>query len=354
MHAAYVIALDTHCAFTELAILSPAGRRRRSDRCVTTIPALVERIEAVPRPRHVVFEEGPLAGWLFRELGPYADKVVPCEPRRNALIAKAGDKDDAIDAQKLAELYRGNFVQPVHHPQDRERAYFKQVVAGYHRGVRRRVRVSNQLLGVFRQQGVFLTTTDLGRPVREAALALLPPHRPLRSMVRLALEEFDGQSHEILVLQKLIRRMARPYEAIRRFVAVPGIQWIRAATFFAYIDTPWRFASKSALWKYVGLGLERQHSGAGPVRLRLVSRDRVCRPLKNVLMGAAISALRTQDQPFAEQNRRWLHAGLTPRTARRNVARSLAVTLWGMFKTGNVYRPEWVGVPPVARCPQGS
>ena len=32
------------------------------------------------------------------------------------------------------------------------------------------------------------------------------------------------------------------------------------------------------------------------------------------------------------------------RLARRNVARAESATLWGMWKNGSAYRPEWVGV----------
>jgi hypothetical protein len=47
-------------------------------------------------------------------------------------------------------------------------------------------------------------------------------------------------------------------EVAKRFTALPGISWIRAATLYAYLDTPWRFRSKAALWIYLGIGLERQ------------------------------------------------------------------------------------------------
>ena len=57
----YTIALDTHCAFTEIGVLTPGGRMRERGRCATTIPALAEEIGRVPRPRAVVLEEGPLA-----------------------------------------------------------------------------------------------------------------------------------------------------------------------------------------------------------------------------------------------------------------------------------------------------
>jgi hypothetical protein len=52
---------------------------------------------------------------------------------------------------------------------------------------------------------------------------------------------------------------------IGRFTAMPGDKWVRAATCLAMIDEPFRFNSKSALWRYLGIGLERKPSGKGPV-----------------------------------------------------------------------------------------
>ena len=80
---------------------------RARGRCATTIPALIEEVDRVPRPRAVVLEEGPLADWIARGLGGHADDVAVCDPRRNHLIAKDSDKDDPIDVEKLARLYRG-------------------------------------------------------------------------------------------------------------------------------------------------------------------------------------------------------------------------------------------------------
>ena len=44
-----------------------------------------------------MIEEGPLADWLYRELPAIVDQMAVCDPYRNALIAKDGDKDDPID-----------------------------------------------------------------------------------------------------------------------------------------------------------------------------------------------------------------------------------------------------------------
>jgi len=88
-------------------VVTKSGRLTRRERCATTIPELVALIESVPRPRYLTFEEGPLADWLFRNLRAVVGRLVVCDPRRNQLIAKESDKDDPIDAEKLARLFRG-------------------------------------------------------------------------------------------------------------------------------------------------------------------------------------------------------------------------------------------------------
>jgi transposase len=342
MERGHIIALDTHCTFTVAARLTPTGELAGRRRVPTTIPALRELIEAVGRPRHVVLEEGPLADWLVRELRPCADAVIACDPRRNAHIAKDGDKDDPIDALKLAQLYRGGFVVAVHHPDTLARAGFKQLVGLYHDRVRNLVRQANRILAQFRRHGIFGSKADLLAADRRRALLDRMPLKVLRAGTQVVLDELDVAHAGVVCLQRLVRREARSYEPIRRFVAVPGVKWIRAATFFAYIDTPFRFPSKPALWRYMGIGLERRHSGAGPELVRVPASCTVCRPLKGMILGAAKSAL-VGANPFAARYQEWLHAGVTPRNARRNVARSQAATLWGLFKSGREYQPAWVG-----------
>src|SRR5262249_56472564 len=81
------IGLDVHCRFYELAVLDPAARLLARRRCDTSIPALVEALGSVPRPRRVVLEEGPLADWLVRHLRGPADDILACDPRRNRPLA---------------------------------------------------------------------------------------------------------------------------------------------------------------------------------------------------------------------------------------------------------------------------
>ncbi len=125
---------------------------------------------------------------------------------------------------------------------------------------------------------------------------------------------------------------------------MPGMGWIRSVTFYAYIDTPERFRSKAALWRYSGIGLERRHSGRGPVRTRLSRQGN--RRLKNVLLGTALSAIAQNENPFADKYHHWTQEeGIPIPNARRNVARAIAATLWSLWKTGQTYDSQRVAVP---------
>lgn len=341
--ATHYIGFDVHCEFTEMAVVSSSGKLVQRHRCKTDIPHLLRVLELVTRPRRLTFEEGPMAGWLHRNLASHVDKLVVCNPRRNHLIAKDSDKDDPLDAEKLAQLFRGGYLKEVHQSDNQERAFFKQHVALYHDHVRQRVREANVIMAQFRRHGVFVRESAfLDSTDRPALRERLPKGSMLWDDLELLFEGYDlAWKHQLTMLDRL-EKLARKEEPVRRFSEVPGFGWIRAATFYAYVDTPWRFKSKSALWRYLGIGLEREHSGNGRMIVRVSQGSN--RVLRGIMIGAAKTVIRTakSSDPFYQQYEHWMEDGLSARNARRNVARSLAATLWGMWKNGNAYRPDWV------------
>lgn len=347
MKRCYFIGLDAHGQTCVMAAVDPKGQVVARGQCATNIPALAELVEEVPRPRRLVIEEGPLADWLWRNLRAHAEEVVVCEPRRNRLIAAEGDKDDPVDAEKLAQLYRGGYVKPVHHPESLERAIFKQHMTLYHQRVSRRVGEGHRVRCLLRRHGIVVREKDFAQADdRPALLARLPPSATLREDVELLWQSYDDAAEQEEKFRRRLVELAKEEEVVRRWAQLPGVAWVRAATLYAFLDTPWRFPTKTRLWKYLGIGLERRHSGGGPERLQV---PKFCnRVLKSTILGAAKSAAAQGDNPFADQYRRWTKAGLSPKLARRNVARSLAATLWGLWKNGSAYRPEWVGVAAAA------
>jgi hypothetical protein len=62
--------------------------------------------------------------------------------------------------------------------------------------------------------------------------------------------------------------------------------------------------------------------------------------LKDMLKGAAISAIQAGDNPFADKFHRLLVTKTAPELARLTVARSIANTLWAMWRKDEGYQPH--------------
>jgi hypothetical protein len=99
----------------------------------------------------VTFEEGTWSAWLYDLLNPHVDKLVVCNPRKNALL-KDGNKSDRIDACKLAELLRGNQLKSVYHGETGVRM-LRELSRSYLSIVKDLSRVMNRLKAVYRRLG---------------------------------------------------------------------------------------------------------------------------------------------------------------------------------------------------------
>ena len=339
MRTEYVITMDAHCRSSDVCIKTAKGKLIRRDRVSTGIPQLQALIESVPRPRRVAFEEGAIAGWLYRNLKDSADEVVVCDPRRNAYVAKDGDKDDPIDAEKLNDLYRGGFLKAVHQQDSSQKAGIKQLVGIYHERVVHRVGEGCRLLGLGRRWGVLLKRSMLlgaeGRRLLASRLEQGAVPARIRSVAEGLRESFEAAVKQEEQLYEQVCELAREDKMMRRVAELPGYGPVRAATLISYLDTPWRFKSKSALWKYVGIGLRRQSSGEG---LDVILVEQACNHLlRNVVIGAAQNAIDQKENVFAERYARWIKAELSFRNARRNVARDQVTAIWGMWKSDKAF-----------------
>jgi transposase len=188
---------------------------------------------------------------------------------------------------------------------------------------------------------------DLIDPVRRRQmLERLPSEPTVQQDMGLLLEGFDHLAGQVKQLRRRLMELGKAEPMIQRFCQISGVKQVRAVTFFAVLDTPFRFKTKKKLWKYMGIGLERRRSGNGPVRLSVPMRCN--RILKSVILGAAKSAIASRTNVFADQYQRWLDAGCSPRIARRNVARSLATVMWGMWKSGSRFDEQLVSASTAA------
>jgi transposase len=341
----HYIGADVDSRMTDLAV-ERKQRIVREYRVPTTIPALRSVLAEIPGRKLLVIEEGPSADWLYRNLRTAVDEMIVCDPRRNRLITADGDKDNPIDARKLAELLRGGHLRAVHHSDSRDRVVLKEWVSLYHDRVGQGVREVNKIRARLRMYGQWAPRGVLSKPaVRQEWLAEMP-ERALAGQLELLFMGRDTAAEQVARAKRQLGRLSRQYEIVGRWQELPGVGLIRALTLLAYLDTPWRFRRDKPLWKYCGVGLLRFASGTDrrgrpkPGKLRLPWA--VNRRLKDAVMGAAITAIYAGNNVFSAYYQERIQKGLTPGNARRSVARKLLSVMWAMWKTGSRFDPRCV------------
>ena len=338
--ATYYIGADVHSNNTELAI-EQRGRIVARYSVPTSIPAIGAILDSIQGKKILAMEEGSMAGWLYRNLHEKVDKLVVSEPRRNKLISSEGDRDDKIDSGKLAVLLRGNFLKAVHHTCDSHRAHLKHWINLYHDRVRDAVRDINKIRACCRMHGVRIPRKVVRNPVRRHAWLSELENPVLKAQLHMLWIGYDATKEQVEIARKQFSAYACKYPIIKSWCKIPGIGLIRAATLFAYLDTPWRFKNRAKLHRYCGVGLVRMTSGKDkrgkpkPARLKLPWA--VNRRIKNAVMGAATSAIVLRDNAFKAYYERMLANGVTPVNARHSVARKIISTMSAMWKTGNAY-----------------
>jgi transposase len=338
--ATYYIGSDVHTNNTQLAI-EQRGRIVARYSVPTTIPAISTVLGSLEGRKIFAMEEGPMAGWLYRNLNQEVETFVVSEPRRNKLITSEGDKDDKIDADKLAALVRGKFLKAVHHTGDDHRAHMKHWINLYHDRIRDGVRDINKMRACCRMHGVRIPRKVVRNPVhRQRWLAGLD-NPVLKAQLHMFWIGYDATKEQVEIAKKQFSSYARKYPIIKSWCKLPGIGIIRATTIFAYLDMPWRFKNRAKLHKYCGVGLVRASSGTdkkgrpNPPILKLPWA--VNRRIKNAVLGAATSAIEKGDNAFKDYYQRMVSHGITPANARHSVARKLVSTMSAMWKTGSEY-----------------
>ncbi len=260
--------------------------------------------------------------------------MVVADPRHNHWIAGDEKSNDVTAARKLAQLLRAGLIHPVHHI-TQQRQLFKELVLSYHDTSGELVRFKSKLKAKFRQHGVDCTGPSVYGSGRDEWWGRLPAGgaRVQVQMLGESIDHFSGQKSE---LRQQIGRHAQNSPVIAAFQHVPGIGLIRAATFFAIIDTPHRFANKRKVWSYCGLGVVGRQSNQmiGPKHLTRTGN----RSLKDLAKGAAISAIGMGENQYARQYRRLLAKGTAPENARLTVARAIVSTLYAMWRDGTAYQ----------------
>ena len=330
------IGCDCHISTLDCAVINERGHETKKVKINTSVKGLMTFVKSIPKPRKIIIEEGTLAGWLLEICTDYREELIITDPKTNRWIGRADQKNDTIDATKLAQLARGGYIKEIYHPIGQRRR-FRELVMVYHATVKSQTRIKNQLKGKFRQDGIKCSgETVYAAKFRNEWRKKLPQDKVVQVMVEGLWRQLD-QVHEVQEeLFGHICKQSRRYSEIRRFKHIPGIGPIHAATISAIVETPHRFANKKKLWMYAGFGLAERASGEKVYSRSLTHNDN--RLLKNAIKQATEAAIIAKDNQFRRQYLRLtIEKGISSHRAKLTVARSILATIYGIWKSGEEY-----------------
>ena len=248
------IGLDVHQATVVVAVLDSTGKLVMESILETEAATLLQYFAGMRGTLAVTFEEGTGAAWLYDLLQPHVDRLVVCNPRKNALL-KDGNKSDRIDARKLAELLRGNQLKPVYHGETGVRM-LRELSRSYLTIVKDLSRVMNRLKAVYRSGAIPCAGRDVYY-ARNRAQWLAKLREPgVRRRAERLYEQLDMLRHLRQQARRELLAESRKHAITAKLRQIPYLGPIRSALAVALIQTPHRFRTKRQLWAYSGLASE--------------------------------------------------------------------------------------------------
>lgn len=336
------IGLDVHSSSITATVMDKKGKI--IDNCTLGVSEklITDYISSIKGKKQLVLEEGTMAQWMANILQNKVDKLVVCDPRRNALIYKGKSNDD-IDSRDLAELLRLDALKSINHPLSTDRQEFRELINQWVKIQRDKTRAKLRLKAKFRMNGIQCTGSKIyNQKKKDIWVKKLPNKNITPVCVQMFWDQISlFESHEEVLYEK-IKVMAKKFSEIKEFLKERGVGLITAATFSASIFTPWRFKKKSQLVTYCGFGLivndtgKKLNKNDEKRRQKKVLKrlNKECnRNLKSKLKSAAQCAVhQCNDGPLKEKYLKLRSRGLDGNSAMLTVSRELTIKLWGIWK----------------------
>src|SRR5712691_12835738 len=249
----YYVGMDVHRASIVIVVLNGAGKIVMQSAIETGAERVRGYLKQLGGKVYVTFEEGTQADWLHDVVRPLVTEVVVCDPRHNKLL-QSGNKNDRVDAQKLAELLRLGSLKRVYHGDNGVRT-LKELVRTYDSLVSDTTRVMNRLKAIYRGRAVACGGHDIYRQDRR--------EQWLEQLKERGAKQRAGFLYRQLAALKPLRHEAKREmvkEAGRQaaypwLMSVPQLGAVSVAQLLAVVGTPHRFRSKRQFWTYVGLAV---------------------------------------------------------------------------------------------------
>jgi transposase len=339
------IGIDVHQATSVFAVRNHRGKILSEAILETEPTAIIDYLKAQRGTLWVTFEEGTYSHWLYDIIQPQVTKVVVCDPRKNK---QDGNKNDKIDARRLAELLRLNALKAVYHGQHNMQA-LKELARSYLSLQQDSTRVINRLKAIYRGRGIRCRGTSLYQPKnRKEWLEKLNGTGARRRAERL-LKQLQSIDELLIEAQRELTRESRKHPSYKILRQIPGLGPIRVALLMAFAITPHRFRTKRQFWTYTGFSIISRASAEYEIAQGELKRTKrkplprglnhnYNRVLKNVFKGAALTA--AYRGPFKKVFDQRVANGTAPNIALVILARKIASITLALWKKGEKFDIE--------------
>jgi transposase len=288
-----------------------------------------------PGPWHGALEATLFSGWVYDTLKPHARRLDMAHPAMMKAIGSAKKKSDRIDARKIADMVRCDwlpvcYVAPAGIRDLRRMLRYRNLV------VQQAVRMKNKIAGLLMEVGTPYNKQRLHgkRYFQELLDSLEEVPESVKDLLRLsrgALEMFEATQKQLL---GRLRADAQLSERAQRLESIPGVGEVTALTWALEIADPHRFCSVAHALSYCGLTAAWK-SSAGKEQRAPISKQRNAH-LQTTLIEAAKLAPRWNPQ-LAAVHARELERGHRNR-ATLAVARKLVAYLLAVDKSGQRFQ----------------
>src|SRR5262250_1450951 len=149
----YYIGLDVHKKTISYGDKDVSGQIHQEGKVGATRWELDDWMKTLPQPWTVAMEATIFTGWIYDHLVPHAQQVKVAHPLMLRAIAAAKKKNDRIDAGKIADCLRCDFL-PECHMAATEIRDRRRTLRYRHLLVRQMVQMKNRISGLLLETGV--------------------------------------------------------------------------------------------------------------------------------------------------------------------------------------------------------
>lgn len=262
MEPMYYIGLDVHKRIVSYCVKDSSGKIHFEGSLPATRLDLDDWLKTLPQPWSVAMEATVFTGWIYDHLKPHAAAMKVAHPLMLRAIAAAKKKNDRIDARKICDCLRCDFLPECYmaSTEIRER---RRTLRYRNLLVRQMVQTKNKIAVLLMEAGVSYNKQRLHKAGYFRELLASNPHidEGLCSLLRLCRETVVRLQKTESALVRSLERDLLLRERVERLMTIPAVGPITALTWALEVGDVQRLSSIKKAVSYCGLCGAEKSSG---------------------------------------------------------------------------------------------